>query len=578
MATDKKATTGSWLNSGGMSIYYGLGLYDNWDNMSALQKALYMSRLGLSSYKFTSGKDFGDTQIPGTDKYGNGLNINQGLYLMGSGMDLANGVQNWDTMNATGRIIFGGNSLKNTIQSYDIVNQYINGAKAGNALSNSAEFAGLSGGLSAYNLFNTATNWNRMGTEQRVASGINSINSGANIAKLSSRFVWNKASEKAGETVAEQGTTAAGETLTGDAAADMLGQYVVPGTQVAAGAYGMYQGAKIASDNWGKGGVEGRQAGLAAGAAAGLGAVMTGAGLATLTGLAALGPAGWIAGAVLLTGAMLGTTIKTGKSTDQTQRDSIRDVWKDNYSLAEEGADGKYRITLTNGKQADVGIDGHGKYEGQKDKMQAFDVDLDSTLDFFAGTGGIALNRILMGGDGQGHMAAIDQTGAQIGNAILSGTVGFGKEFTKENFEIVKKELLGQFSKAGIGTKDEYYAVVNELAAQKRITEEQQIAMHQIANMMYDKDGYEGAQKIYNHRQQAVDAVKAQAADAASSVKSNQTTTTPQAKDNKVNDLVYRVPKDKEGTYKEIVDQLSSTLRTKDEVKAANRAKFARGK
>lgn len=608
--------TGSdMLSSGGLSAYYGLGLFNNWDSMSSLQKALFLSRFGLSTYKFGTGKDFGDTVIPGTNKYGyGGLTINDGLTVMGSGVSLVDGVKNWDFMDALGKVLFGARSLKNTLQSYDIMNKYINGVKAGNPVTSTSGYAGLSAGVSVLDLANNAKNFSNMSTAGKIQAGIRSGLDVANLSKIGSKYIWNKSSsvidaqdgfnwanatdaelhvDTGAQIGLEKTSENAAEMATGDTLADTASQYLIPGAQVAAGAYGMYEGAKIAKDNWGKGGLEGRQAGLAAGISAAAGAGLIGTGLAApaLTGLAALGPAGWIAGAVLFTGAMAGTMIKTGKSTAQTQRDTFRDIWKDEYKFVDEADDGHYYMTLTNGNKVDVGLDGHGAYTGQTAQgsnktAQAFDIDLDSDMDFFAGTAGIALNRILMGGDGQGHMAAIDQTGAQIGNAILSGTVGFGADMTKENFETVKKELLGQYSKAGIGTKEDYYAVVNELAAQKRITEEQQISMHQIANMMYDKDGYELSQKLYNHRQQAVDAIKEQAQDAsntASAVTGQETDGAQFPNDGR--EYVTLPGKIKPGTsYADAVKAVSGVnpsftkparIRTKEEIQAENAAKYA---
>ena len=475
-------TTGGRAEQGSLGAYYGLSLYNNWDNMSIAQKSLFMSRMGLSTYNFATGKDFSTTYVPGTNKYGlKGMTVSEALGLASTGYNIQQGVKYWDTMNATGRVLFGANTVKNTLDSYDAVNNMINGYKKANQMSSLPGYQGLSAGLSAYNLFNTATNYSKMNDEQKLGATLQAGNDINTLYDLGSRFIWNKAAEKGTEAAVQAGVEAGTQTAIQEGAElgteQALSGYATQAGQalgIAGGAYSMYEGGKLAKENWGTGGVQGRSQGAMAG-----GMMAAGALGATYAALGAIGPAGWVAAGVLFTASMLGGSIKTGKSTAQSQRDSSRSAWLNTYKLSEKGDDGHHYITLTDGSKADVGIDGHGSYAGQKKGMQAFDIDLDSTMDIFAGSAGISLNRILMGGSGKGKMAAIDQAGNQLGNAILSKTIGFGKEFTKENFETVKKEWLGQYAKAGIKTKEEYYAIVNELKAQDRISEEEQISMHQ---------------------------------------------------------------------------------------------------
>jgi len=253
-------------------------------------------------------------------------------------------------------------------------------------------------------------------------------------------------------------------------------------------------GANQVYKGWGTGGTKGAANGALGGSAMAAG----------LYQLGATNP--YLLAAVVAT-SVLGNAIKTGKSVDQTQRDGQRSL------LQQAGvADRNFKVNLADGSTFDIGVDGHGqegtfrdpsKLSGnQKDYRvrRAWDVDYTNDLDFAASMGAIGLSRLLNGGKGK----AIDQMGGQLTNAVL-GKVGNGKDMTKSNFDSVMSNLRGVYSQSGIKSKAEGYALANQAYAEGRIDESDLVSIHQGLNMMYDRDGYNTAQKLMSGRNRGVE-------------------------------------------------------------------------
>jgi hypothetical protein len=116
--------------------------------------------------------------------------------------------------------------------------------------------------------------------------------------------------------------------------------------------------------------------------------------------------------------------------------------------------------------------------------------------------------RMMAGGKG----TAIDQEAGQFANASL-GKVGFGQDMTEENFNYVRDNVRGFYFKKGIQTKEDAYALSNQMFAEGRITEMDAIAMQQGINMTFDEDGYGLAQTVMAGRWKGIET----AADAPSS-------------------------------------------------------------
>jgi len=104
--------------------------------------------------------------------------------------------------------------------------------------------------------------------------------------------------------------------------------------------------------------------------------------------------------------------------------------------------------------------------------LSAYDVDYTNDLDFSSNMMTNALMRMVAGGKG----TPIDQVAGQLGNAAL-GKVGFGQDMTEENFNYVRDNVRGFYFKQGIQTKEDAYALSNQMFAEGRIAEVDLVAM-----------------------------------------------------------------------------------------------------
>ena len=232
------------------------------------------------------------------------------------------------------------------------------------------------------------------------------------------------------------------------------------------------------------------------------------AGLSALGSSAMAGPYAPVVAAAIIGGSILGTSTGGKKSVDQKSRDMARDT------IVKVGlADKDYKVTLADGKQFDIGVDGRGqqhtardpsKLVGRKDgKLNAWDVDYTNDLDYAASMGGISLSRLLHGGSGK----AVDQMGGQLSNAAVS-SVGFGKDMTKDNYEKVVTNLRGMYAKSGLKTKADAYQLANQAFAEKRINDTELVAMQQSFNLVFDNNSFDTAQKLMNGRWRGIEAAK----------------------------------------------------------------------
>jgi len=191
-----------------------------------------------------------------------------------------------------------------------------------------------------------------------------------------------------------------------------------------------------------------------------------------------------------------------GKNKEQQGRDSARKSVKDL-------TDGNFNLTLTDGTVADIGIDGDGgqhefrfkdKSMGVDRPLSAYDVDYTNDLDFTSNMMSSALMRLVSGGKG----TATDQIAGQMGNAAL-GKVGFGAEMTEENFAYVRDNIKGWFFKKGIQTKEDAYALNNQMFSEGRATEMDQIAIQQGIDMVFSDAGFDNANMLMAGRWKGLD-------------------------------------------------------------------------
>lgn len=194
-----------------------------------------------------------------------------------------------------------------------------------------------------------------------------------------------------------------------------------------------------------------------------------------------------------------GTTNKEHKA-----RNSIRDMAnKSGFSK-----DSKVMLAAS-GREADIGVDGDGgqhqfrfqeKSMGVNRPLSAYDVDYTNDLDFSANMMTNAFARLMSGGKG----TAIDQFGGQLANAAISD-VGFGQDMNEDTFKVVQENARGFFFQQGIKSKEDAYALANQMFAEQRITEMDQIAIHQGINMAFDEKGYDTAQILMSGRWKGLD-------------------------------------------------------------------------
>lgn len=121
--------------------------------------------------------------------------------------------------------------------------------------------------------------------------------------------------------------------------------------------------------------------------------------------------------------------------------------------------------------------------DGGGDELFQFETDYTNDMDYFASMGGITLSRILAGNTNK----AVDQAGSALGNATL-GSVGYGADFTQQNFNTVAKNQRAAFAKAGIQSKDDFLALANKAFSEGRIKDTDYVAAQQVAKTVFDED------------------------------------------------------------------------------------------
>lgn len=194
-----------------------------------------------------------------------------------------------------------------------------------------------------------------------------------------------------------------------------------------------------------------------------------------------------------------------GKGEAQKGRDSIRSIGVQSGLINKDN----YTVSLSDGTTADVGVDAKGgqhefrnpdQSQGVNRPLSSYDVDYTNDLDFTSNLMTNSLARMMSGGKG----TSIDQVGGQLGNAAL-GKVGFGKDMTEENFNYVRDNVRGFYFKQGIQTKEDAYALSNQMFSEGRITEMDQVAMQQGINLVFDKDGFNQSQVVMSGRKKGME-------------------------------------------------------------------------
>lgn len=492
-------------------------LAQNWDRMSPAQKSLGIASLGIQGFKTATGKNLAQVELvkPTYGADGSistpGLSLGQGLALFQAGYNTYSLVKNWNQLTGLQKIAGGTSSaasIANMAKSLGMLGTGTSGAAVANITAEGLASAGWS---SASNL------------------GVGAIVSETG------------ASLPAGYSVIAQNGTQAVAIPSANAATSSLAQAGnLLGTT--AGIAGIGMGAYQVSKGWGQGGSQGALNGALGGSAIAAGLYTLGATnpvlLAGVVAYSVLGntvPHGTAGGDILniskevIKGGVVAGPVgaaytggkalvkavtnwtNSGKSNDQSNRDFVRSRFKEVGLIGKDN----WNITLADGSTFDIGVDGHGGKHSIKDPsklvgsdskrgdLNAWDTDYTNDLDYTAGMGGNTLSRLISGRVDKG----VNQLGGQLGNGLL-GKDGFGKEYTKENFEKVASNFRAVASQIGIKSKSDGYQLANQAYAEGRITEQDLISAHQTFNMMYDKEGYGTGQKLMSGRFRGIEAAK----------------------------------------------------------------------
>lgn len=342
-------------------------------------------------------------------------------------------------------------------------------------------------------IYTTAKNWKDMSALAKIGGGAQTASSVIRTAQQLGYVSKGASAASAGASGASAGAKA------GTSAASMstgtLGK-IAKGAGQVAGAVALYTGTKGIIDNWGNDSAAGRKQGAMAGLSAGVGA------------MALIPGAGWIAAGAFVALGVLSGTVKTGKHKDQKKRDGIRDYLKNDIKLLDD----KYGIALPDGTIADIGADGKTGQHAWTDKsrignnpyaremMASYDVDYTNDLDYASSIPGISLARILSGGSDQ----AINQLGGQLSNGAL-GSIGFNKDFTEENFNVVMQNQRSMYAKAGIKDRAELEELIGIMEKDGRLSSAEATAAMQGANMLYGDKAYEEAKKLMEGRDRGIE-------------------------------------------------------------------------
>lgn len=445
-------------------------LFQHWDQMSPTQKSLGIASLGIQGYKFATGENLAEKNIVEATATAPGLNVGQAMNLLSAGVNVYSMIKNWGQMSDVQRVAAGTGtaaSMAQLAQQFGMLGAGTQGAAVAGVTAESL----ASAGWSAAPAFGNGAVVGAAGSQ--VPAGYTSV-----------------------ATTAEGGTVAIPSSLTSSTGLGTL----ATGLNVAASTVAIGLGAKTVHDNWGRGGKEGRLAGVVGGSSMAAG----------LYGLGAANP--YLLGGVMAV-SIAGTSWQVGKSVDQSARDIVRDHFKKGGLLDQD-----YNVTLADGTKASLGIDGHGgrhtvtnadlltkEHKDQKtggaNKLNAWDIDYTNDLDYAAGMAGIGLSRLISGGKSKN----IDQLGNQLGNALISN-IGYGKDFSPENFKKAQENARAVYAQAGIKDKATAFQLSNQAFAEGRLDETDLITTQQALNMVFDDNGYDTAKQLMagRHRGLAV--------------------------------------------------------------------------
>lgn len=500
---------------------------ENAEKLSPAQKSLSLSTMALMSYKFKDGSDLSSKPIIKDEDGKTAFSVGNAMALAGNGTDIYSLQKNWDQIDALQRLTYGKGTASQmaatgtrmgllgdpTMGGASVKHSEADLGKAGFTSIPSAGLGAITGNGQAlpdgYEVVGAGDQPNQVIAVPKGLSGTTAtINGSPEIRSLNAAPGVKKASTGAFKVASNwlptgpQPTTARGTSF-----ASGLGQSGAlndPYLKSAVATTSVY-GNTVSKDQVGglrrsieDAALDYETGGISSKVQKADQVLTGGKGEALREKIQSKDPAiqaeDAIGSKVLSTGFKAADSAFGGKSSSQAGRDSVRALGVTNGLI-----DGKnWTVTNSDGTTADVGTDGHGgQHEFRfKDKdpnninrsLNAYDVDYTNDLDFTANMMTSALTRMMAGGKG----TPVDQFAGQLANASL-GKVGFGQDMTEENFNYVRDNVRGYYFKKGIQTKEDAYALMNQMAGTSRITEMDQVAMQQGINLAFDDNAFDSA-------------------------------------------------------------------------------------
>lgn len=492
MAETKQDDASKVKGSDFQSIVTAYNLYNGWNQMSPAQKSLAISGLGMQGYRFSTGEDLAKQPlIKGTDG-ATELSLGQAFDLFSRGYNAYSLTKNWEQLNGMQKLTGGlklATDVAKTAKSFNLLGY---GSQGG-------AVQGLNASALASSPWNAASNYGigaitaPAGTTIPTGYSALPVSAGEGVIAVPAGNMQSALGAIDPAMLGSGGTgggAAGGATAASESGIPSVGA-VAGAVTFAAGAYQVYQG-------WGQGGAAGRTNGA-------IGGSMMAAGL---WGMGATNPY-LLGGTVALS--LLSGSIKTGKSGDQKARDGALSF------LKERGAVGKDNtIRLPDGTVVDLGIDGGGNLHtaakpdylteehkkqgrGAEGKLNYWDVDYTNDLDYWSGTAGTSLTRLVAGGKNK----AVDQLGGKIANGAIQN-IGYGQEMNPDNFNKWRDNMRSVYSQFGVKSKADAYQLVNQMFAEERVNDSDAVSMQQVLNILYDDNGYDTAQTLSAGRHRGI--------------------------------------------------------------------------
>ena len=223
-------------------------------------------------------------------------------------------------------------------------------------------------------------------------------------------------------------------------------------------------------------------------------------------------------------GAVVGviqTSGKFGHSREQAHRDMMRRTIQQS-NIIQRAENHHFYYVLADGQYYNVGIDGSGGramdinaktktfYHPEllqagkdqehanklKGEMLPYDIDYTNNLDFTASVLARPLIILGMGGSNNRDQQEYEQMLGYLTNATTSN---MGREFTADNFEKMRGNIIAGIQRTGINNKSQLVDSISYLYLRGKVTKTDFNKAKMAANLIYDKNGYQQAQNL-NHQ------------------------------------------------------------------------------